>query len=78
VIFRYQTKAGPVRIVPINGHFHLLFGHEREDLGAYKLAHQAAEDVVRGHTFTPSCGIDPSTLGIPEDLGEWEQVRDWE
>jgi hypothetical protein len=45
-----------------------------ESLGSYSNPQQAADDLAGGHTFSISSGVDTATLGIPDDLGEWERV----
>lgn len=72
--WQYPTRAGLARIIrnAKTGRYHVWLGDE--DLGNYPLAQQAVDDFCGGHTFWPSSGIDPSTLGAPEDLSEWEFV----
>ena len=72
-LFVRNTRIGPFYIAEIGGRFHPVF--EDESLGSYARPDQAAEDVAGVHTFSISSGIDTSTLGIPEDLSEWERVR---
>jgi len=68
--FHYKTPMGVVSLVQRLGRWHVMF--ENADLGSYISAHQAADDVGGGHTFTPPSGIDLGSLGIPRDLSEWE------
>ena len=65
-----RTRAGTFYIRQINGRWHPVF--EDESLGAYGSPQYAVDDLVGGHTFTPSSGVDTSELGIPDDIGEWE------
>jgi hypothetical protein len=46
-----------------------------ESLGSYAHAHQAADDLAGGHTFSAGPGIDTAKLGIPRDLNEWSRQR---
>jgi hypothetical protein len=70
VYFYYKTRKGVVSIVQRRGRWSVLF--EDEDLGSYISAHQAADDVAGGHTFSPPSGIDLGSLDIPRDLDRWE------
>ncbi|WP_291993286.1 hypothetical protein [Candidatus Accumulibacter sp. ACC003] len=72
-MYIYRTKVGVFSIVQNNGRWHAMFMDE--NLGSYISAQHAADDLAGGHTFTPPGGYDTSTLGIPEDIGEWERVR---
>jgi hypothetical protein len=72
-MYIYRTKAGVFSIVQKKGRWHIIY--QDEDLGNYINPQQAADDLSGGHTFSPSNGIDPATLGIPEDIGEWEFIK---
>jgi hypothetical protein len=67
--WQYKTKFGTFRIVQQTGSFHPFF--EDEDLGAYHSAESALDDLVGGHTFFPSKGLDPSTCDLPDEISEW-------
>ena len=71
-LYVYETSAGAFYIAEHNGRFHPVF--QEESLGSYATAHQAAEDLAGGHTFSLPGGIDPSELGVPEDLGDWMKI----
>lgn len=71
-LFVWNTRIGPFYIAVYEGHYHPVF--EDESLGSYVTPQQAAEDLAGGHTFSISSGIDTATLGIPEDVTEWERV----
>lgn len=73
IIYRYTTKAGPFTLVPGNSGWMAYFEDDCFD-GPFPSAQAAAEDVANGHTAWPSCG-DPSRLGIPDDLSQWERGR---
>jgi hypothetical protein len=65
----FQTPRGRFAIVPERDGFNVLF--EDEVLGWYGAPEQALDDLVGGHTYLPSNGVDPSTLGLPDELSEW-------
>lgn len=72
-LFVWNTKIGPFYIAESQGRYHPVF--EEEPLGSYATAQQAAEDLAGGHTFSISGGIDTSTLGIPDEVTEWERTE---
>ena len=71
LLYVFRTRIGPFYIGEQDGRFHPIY--DDEDLGSYVNAAQAAEDLAGGHTFSNSSGIDTSTLGIPADLGDWDE-----
>lgn len=71
--WQFGTRFGTFRIVPRAGYFHTVF--EDEDLGAYHSVVAALDDLVGGHTYFPSNGIDPSTCGLPDEISEWSFIR---
>lgn len=71
--WRHPTAKGTFYIRPINNRFQAML--EDESLGSYMTPQQAADDLAGGHTFSPSSGIDTSTLGLPSDVSDWEFVR---
>jgi len=67
-----KTKVGTFYIVPREDSYEIMF---RDDgLGQYATPQQAVDDLVGGHTFSAGPGIDTSKLGIPDDLGEWDEL----
>jgi hypothetical protein len=72
LLYVFRTKIGPFHIGEEDGRFHPIF--DDESLGSYAQDWQAAEDLAGGHTFSISSGVDTATLGIPEDLNEWEKL----
>jgi len=72
LLYVFHTKIGPFYIGEQDGRFHPIF--DDESLGSYAQDWQAAEDLAGGYTFSISSGIDTETLGIPEDLKEWEKL----
>ena len=72
LLYVFHTRIGPFYIGEQNGRFHPIY--KDDSLGSYATAWQAAEDLAGGHTFSISSGIGTATLGIPEDLGEWEKL----
>lgn len=71
-LYSYRTRIGNFYIAEHNGRFHPVF--DNETLGSYATPQQAVEDLAGGHTFSISSGVDTSTLGIPEDLVEWQRL----
>jgi len=67
---QFKTRHGIWSIQQIRGRFHAFF--EDEDLGSYHAPHSALDDLVGGHTFWPSSGIDPEECSISDDIGKWE------
>lgn len=41
--------------------------------GPFRTAQHAVDVLVGGHTPWPSGGFDPSRLGMPSDIGDWER-----
>lgn len=72
-MYFFKTKAGVFSIVNKNDRWHIIY--QDEDLGSYKTPQMAADDLSGGHTFSPSNGIDPGVLGIPEDISEWKLIN---
>ncbi|HYG23353.1 MAG TPA: hypothetical protein VEH04_11270 [Verrucomicrobiae bacterium] len=72
IVFVFNTSAGEFTIVEHDGRFHPYF--DGQDLGSYETARQAAAELAAGNTFIPSPGIDPASLGIPDDLRAWKAV----
>ncbi|MFH1613689.1 MAG: hypothetical protein ABIG61_01200 [Planctomycetota bacterium] len=72
LLYVFRTKIGPFYIGEQDGRFHPMF--DDESLGSYAQDWQASEDLAGGYTFSISSGIDTTTLGIPEDLNEWEKL----
>ena len=68
----WPTRVGKAMILlnPRSGRFHVFLGDE--DLGNYISPQHAADDISGGYTFSHSSGVDTATLGIPEDVSEWE------
>jgi hypothetical protein len=71
-LYVWNTRVGPFYIAESEGHFHVIY--DDASLGSYVRPEQAAEDVAGGHTFSISSGIDTATLGIPENLSEWQHA----
>lgn len=69
--YLYQTREGAFVIRLHKGRWHVLF--EGENLGSYFTPQQAAEELADGSTEWPGI-LDPTTLEIPDDIGEWEPV----
>ena len=71
--FRFATRVGVFRIVRDGDRWRPWFEDELL-MGRYRTPQQALDDLAGGYTDWPSCG-DPSRLGLPDDIGEWEHVR---
>jgi len=71
--WRHPTRIGEARIQHNKGRWHAVIADE--SLGSYSRPEQALEDLIGDHTFSHSSGADTSTLGLPDDLAEWELVR---
>jgi hypothetical protein len=71
-LYVYQTSVGPFYIAEDKERFHPVF--RDESLGSYATAQQAAKDLAGGHTFSIAGGIDPSELGISDQLEDWEKI----
>lgn len=73
--YRFCTaRHGDFTIEPRGGKWHPM--HDGELLGAYHSPASALLDLVGGHTFSPSDGVDPSEVGLPDELAQWEFVVD--
>ena len=73
VYYEYRLRSGTFRIIQDRAGWQAFFGDEHFD-GPYPTAQGLAEDIANGHTAWPSCG-DPSQLGVPEDLSDWQPMR---
>ena len=72
-IYSYSTTSGTFFISrSADGRFHPVFAGD--SLGSYLTAQQALDDLIGGHTFTCSSGIDTSELDFPEDIEDWEKL----
>lgn len=65
----FQTKFGTAAVSPLNGRWVAVF--DGENLGSYASPQQAVDDLVGGHTYSPSSGIDTSEIGLPVDVEDW-------
>jgi hypothetical protein len=64
----YRTLHGVWSIRQLHGQWHPMFNDE--DLGSYRNAQQAIDDLVSGATSWPSIG-NPADCRLPYDLEEW-------
>jgi hypothetical protein len=71
-MYTHKTTRGSFAIVQQGDRWQVMY--DGESLGSYHSARAAAADLAGGHTFSPSNGVDPGSLSIPEDLGEWERT----
>jgi hypothetical protein len=72
-LYVFETSAGAFYIAEHKGRFHPIF--REESLGSYATPQRAAEDLADGHTFSLPGGIEPSDLGIPDELEGWEKIQ---
>lgn len=68
----WKTRIGAFYIAEMDGRFHPVY--DNEALGSYASLEAAAEELAGGHTFSISSGIDTATLGISENLSEWQRI----
>jgi len=73
LLYKFETRIGPFYMGEIHGRHQPIY--EGESLGSYAHAWQAAEDLLGGHTFSISSGIDTSSLGIRVELEEWKKIH---
>lgn len=69
--YKWSTKVGDFYLAELQGRWHVVYNDE--SLGAYVNAVQALDDLVGGHTFSAGPNIDTATLGIPDEISEWEE-----
>lgn len=69
----YNSRFGTFTIMQKNNRWHIVF--DGENLGSYATPEQALDDLVGGHTYWPSNGIDPSECGLPDELSAWSKSR---
>lgn len=71
--YSWQSRVGTFFIEERHGRWHPIF--DDESLGSYATPQQALDDLCGGHVFSIPGGIDPSELGLPDDLAEWAASR---
>ena len=72
MIWQYKTRKGIFYIRPMpSGLFGIIF--DDDCLDEYDHPVKAAYHLANGDTALPSCG-DPGSLGISEDLDDWERI----
>lgn len=72
IAYTYRSRIGTFFIQKHAGRWMIMF--DNENLGAgYVSPHAALDDLSGGHCDWPGV-IDPSTLGISDDLGDWEPI----
>lgn len=72
--FACSTRIGPFFIVPKPRGWYVMHDNDLLD-GPFRTPQHAVDDLAGGHTPWPSSGVDPSTLGIPDDIGDWQRAR---
>jgi hypothetical protein len=73
LMYVYRSRAGYFQIEQRGRNWQLCHGDDCFD-GPYDTPDAALEELVNGYSAWPSCG-DPSTLGLPDDLSDWELIR---
>lgn len=69
-LYRHHSRIGTFSI-HVNAAGYWQISLEGENLGAgYRHPQAALDDLVGGHCDWPGV-TDPSTLGLPDDLGAW-------
>ena len=71
-LFKWNTSIGPFYIAAHEGRYLVIF--DDESLGSYATPALAVDDLAGGHTFSAGPGIDTATLGISDELTDWERV----
>lgn len=71
--YYWRTRAGTFVIRPARNGWGVWCDNELLHDG-YPSAQHACDDVAGGHTTWPG-GVDPSTLGLPDEVGAWERAR---
>ena len=70
--WRHPSRRGTVYVLPQQGGRWCIVYNE-ENLGSYHSPMAAIDDAAGGHTFSPSNGVDLGSLGLSDDIGDWEQ-----
>lgn len=70
--YTYRTRIGTFIIRHRSGHWVILLDNENLG-GGYASPHQALDDLAGGHCDWPG-STDPATLGISDDLGDWQPL----
>ncbi|MDZ4088761.1 MAG: hypothetical protein U1E69_18375 [Tabrizicola sp.] len=70
--YHHTTHLGTISLIPESqGRYKVMISDE--NMGSYHSPQAAADDVANDHLGTTPWNVDLSTLGIPEDLGEWNR-----
>lgn len=69
----WRTRHGTFRIQQTPRGWVPTFDGEPLSSG-YRTPQEALDELAGGHTDWPSCG-DPSTMGLSDDLADWEPIR---
>lgn len=68
----FETSKGDFYIAELEGRFHVLY--RDESLGSYHSPRAAIDDLAHGHTFSPRGGFDTGTLGISDNINDWQRL----
>lgn len=71
--WKHPSRIGEARIIQRHGRWHAEIA--KESLGSYDEPQKALDDLSGGYTFSHSECTDTSTLGLPDELSDWEFVR---
>lgn len=71
--FFCRTARGTFWILFKPGRGWVIWYDDDEVDGPFRSAQHAVDDLVGGHTPWPSRSGDPSKLGMPSDIGDWER-----
>lgn len=69
--FWYRTTPGTFRIAREGQRWRCWYEDEKL-MGTYLSPQHALDDLAGGHTDWPSCG-DPSELGLPDEISDWQR-----
>jgi len=73
-MYVHRSRIGLFRIAKNEEDGRWVAWFEDEPLGSYEQPWGALDDLVGGHTFSLSNGVDTSTLDLPAELGEWHAM----
>lgn len=71
-LYAFRTKVGTFFIASKDGRFLTML--EDEVLDSYADPRQAVDDLVGGHGTWPATNVDPSKLGLADELSDWARL----
>ncbi len=72
-MYTHRTDIGIFNIIFRNHLWHVLY--ETENLGGYHTPQQALNDLLVGHTFALTNGLDTSKLNFPKSIEGWAFIN---